>query len=286
MSYSMIYVPKGRAREYAPLASNIYRGCGHQCRYCYAPSATIRKSHEAFGDAELRKGFVQAVTKDANKRQARKAAGRVLLCFTCDPYQPLDESLGSTRDTIRILHDTGHHVTILTKGGSRALRDLDLLGSDDAFATTLTFPASAVGHEQSKLWEPHAALPDDRIQAIERFHEAGVPTWVSLEPVLDPDAALECIRQTSGFVDLYKVGKLNADHRLAPPEAKDLASRIDWKAFGVSAIELLEQVGRPYYIKQDLAAYVPQEILDAPCRLTLQEVEDQYRPDPIQPSLL
>ena len=29
---SCIYAPQGRAEEYAPLAANPYRGCGHECR--------------------------------------------------------------------------------------------------------------------------------------------------------------------------------------------------------------------------------------------------------------
>ena len=32
-----IYAPRGQAGEYAPLAANPYRGCGHRCVYCYVP---------------------------------------------------------------------------------------------------------------------------------------------------------------------------------------------------------------------------------------------------------
>jgi DNA repair photolyase len=34
---SYIYAPAGQAGEYAPLAANPYRGCGHKCSYCYVP---------------------------------------------------------------------------------------------------------------------------------------------------------------------------------------------------------------------------------------------------------
>lgn len=38
-----IYAPKGQAGEYAPLAANPYRGCGHKCAYCYVPLVTKTK---------------------------------------------------------------------------------------------------------------------------------------------------------------------------------------------------------------------------------------------------
>lgn len=32
-----IYEPSGKAREYSPLALNLYKGCDHGCNYCYVP---------------------------------------------------------------------------------------------------------------------------------------------------------------------------------------------------------------------------------------------------------
>ena len=235
----LIYEPKGRAREYAALACNVYRGCDHACTYCYAPSAT-RRSREQFTQPEARKNFLGALRKEA---WARKPTAPILLCFTCDPYQQLDQQLGLTRETIRILHEAGHKVHVLTKGGSRALRDLDLLGDGDAFASTLTL----LDPDESARWEPGAASPQDRIETIRAFHAAGIETWVSLEPVLDPAASLEIIRRTHEFVDLYKIGKWNYDRR---------AAEIDWRRFGEAAIELVRSYGRRYYVKRDLAAHL------------------------------
>ena len=66
------------------------------------------------------------------------------------------------------------------------------------------------------------------------LHAAGVPTWVSLEPVIDPAASLEIIRQTHKFVDLFKVGKLNYHQH---------AKTIDWRSFAIEAVELLKSLG-------------------------------------------
>ena len=39
---NIIYAPKGQAGEYAPLATNPYRGCGHGCAYCLHPDTPIQ----------------------------------------------------------------------------------------------------------------------------------------------------------------------------------------------------------------------------------------------------
>lgn len=238
----LIYEPAGRAREYAALACNIYRGCDHACEYCYAPAATHKLRSNFIHPSPRGSDFLSQLEREAT---SRKPTEPILLCFTCDPYQRLDEQLGLTRETIKILHAAGHAVHVLTKGGSRALRDIDLLGKRDAFATTMTL----LDNEGSFHWEPGAATPSDRIATIREFHRAGIPTWVSLEPVLDPDIALEIIRRTHRFVDLYKVGRLNYNA---------LAKGIDWRRFALDATALLERLGKRYYIKRDLACFLPE----------------------------
>lgn len=251
---TLIYQPAGRAREYAALALNVYSGCDHGCIYCYAPSAT-RRSAEQFYQSATRPDFLTRLEKEAAKYRAAGVGGRVLMSFTCDPYQHLDEQSKITRRAIQILHRGGLNVTILTKGGRRALRDLDLMTAHDAFATTMTF----LDPVASRRWEPNAALPDDRIAAIAEFHAAGVPTWVSLEPVIDPAASLAIVPRLAPITDVFKVGKLN--YR---PEARD----IDWRAFAHEVVGALESLGYrrsadpddlqsgDYYLKRDLAAFL------------------------------
>ena len=100
---------------------------------------------------------------------------------------------GTTRQAIQILIDNGLRVMILTKGGMRAARDFDLLETYDRcrFGTTVVFRNQA----DASQWELNAPPVADRIQAIHQAHGRGIKTWVSLEPVIDPDQALELIQE-------------------------------------------------------------------------------------------
>lgn len=240
---SIIYAPKGQAGEYAPLATNPYRGCGHKCAYCYVPNVLRMPRAEFDKGAVERPGFIEKLTKDARKYQAAGITEQVMLCFTTDPYHPGDNRL--TRETIRVLKDHGLGFCTLTKGGSRALRDLDLFRPErDAFATTLTSLDDAF----SLKWERGAALPGDRIATLKAFHQAGIFTWVSLEPTLDVESSLQIVAETHEFVDLYKIGRANY---------LPMTETTDWEDYTHRMIDLCQRLGVAHYIKKDLQPYLP-----------------------------
>ncbi len=240
---SMIYAPRGQAGEYAPLATNPYRGCGHACAYCYVPKV-LRMERAAFdAGATPRAGFLAALRKDATKYRATGRDGQVLLSFTTDPYHPGDTSL--TRETLKVLGEYGLGFCTLTKGGTRALRDLDLFRPErDAFASTLT----TLDEGFSRKWERGAAMPADRLAALRAFHEAGIFTWVSLEPTLDTAASRAIIEATAGFVDLYKIGRANY---------LPMTKTTDWQAYTHDMLELVQRLGVAHYFKHDLQPYLP-----------------------------
>lgn len=238
-----IYAPKGQAGEYAPLAANLYRGCGHACAYCYVPIVLKMPRSEFNRGALPRDGILANLEADAKKYQSLNISEQVMLSFTCDPY-PVEHHL-HTRRAIEILQAHGLGVCVLTKGGTRALRDVNLFRpSRDAFACTLT----SLDETFQKKWEPGAASPSDRISALEKFHEAGVYTWVSLEPTLDADASLAIVDATHQYVDLYKVGRVNYS---------PMTKTVDWRDYTCRIIDRLSALGKDHYIKHDLQRYLP-----------------------------
>jgi DNA repair photolyase len=239
-----IYAPKGQAGEYAPLACNPYRGCGHGCAYCYVPLVTKQPRPDFDAGAVERKDFLHHLVKDAGKYVDAAIREQVMLSFTTDPYHPGDTNL--TRLVLVALRSFNLGFCTLTKGGARALRDIDLFRPDrDAFASTLTTLDDAF----SLKWERNAALPADRLAALKAFHDRGIFTWVSLEPTLDIESSLAVVDATHEFVDLYKVGQANY--------LKEITKTTDWRGYTLRMVDKLQHLGKRHYIKADLQPHLP-----------------------------
>ena len=236
-----IYEPKGPALEYCRLAMNHYKSCPHGCVYCYAPPCLHKKRESFHGYLDMAKDWLERTRKSAAKMQKNGDPGPVHLCFASDPYQPAEKNLLATRQVLEIFKDHGIWAQILTKASSWGLeRDMDLLKATRArWGATLTTDDP----EESRQWEPGASLPDERIKGLKLAKDAGLTTWVSLEPVISPDAVYRLIAQTHTFVDEYKVGKLNRHKH---------AKTIDWPLFRARVVQVLEYFGAKFFIKKDL----------------------------------
>lgn len=208
------------------------------------PGSTVNNARRIFDEgAVIRPDFKAGLLRDAAKYKALGITEQVMLSFTTDPYPPQHHDL--TRWTLQTLQEHGLGICTLTKGGSRALRDLDLFRPDrDAFASTLT----SLDAEFSRKWERGAADPEDRISTLRKFHERGVFTWVSLEPTIDVEASLAIVDTTHEFVDLYKVGRVNY---------VGLTKTTDWRDYTLRIIEKLQRLGNAHYIKKDLQPFLP-----------------------------
>ena len=240
---NIIYEPRGKAGEYSPLAANIYSGCDHMCKYCYVKAMPYQKTVADDANPVPRKGLLAALEKDLKRNRIND---QLFLCFTGDPYCRADVEHKTTRRVLELLLAYQVPTAILTKAGTRCLRDLDLFKRFEVLkvGATLTFTEE----KDSRFWEPNAAPPADRLEALVQLHEAGVMTWASLEPVIDPGQTLEIIRDAHPFVDQFKLGKLN--HH-------PLKDEINWRRFGLEAVTLLRDTGRPFYVKKDLQKFVP-----------------------------
>ena len=237
----IIYQPKGRAREYSPLAANFYQGCDHGCIYCYVPRI-FRMDRQKFRESVTPKESIISRLKDEIKKW-KDPKEQVLLCFTGDPYCRTEMKQSITLSALPILLQAGFPVAILTKGGSRCLRDLDIFKQykdQIKVGATLTF----IEEKDTKEFEPYSARPWERMETLARLHQNGIRTWASFEPVIHPDQTIELLNQTLEYVDEYKIGKIN--------QFQNLDKGIDWNAFLRKVVKILRDQDKDFYVKQDL----------------------------------
>ena len=269
----VLYQPAGRAQEYAEsepgrgdgYAVNLFKGCVHGCKYCYVPQCPPWRFKENartefHRTVSVRENCMQSLLREL--KRVKGLEGPVHLCFTCYPYPPAIELqmaklLGAkempfdlsimTRHVLRAFERNElKNVQVLTKGGCRACRDFDLLKDNDwSFGTSLVFANDALRLQ----WEPGAAAVEDREWALREAHQTGIRTWISLEPVIDPDEALRVIRRNMDHVGHWKIGKLNHGEKISD-ELGEIERSIDWRQFRRDVEHVLS--GRSYLMKKSL----------------------------------
>lgn len=198
------------------------------------------KQDAYYADAAPKQNVIAKLRKDVMSLNGDTP--EILMSFQGDVYQPAELELGLTRQAIELFIEHDVPFTVLTKGGSRAVRDFDLLeGYDKArFGTSLVF----FDEDMAREFEPHAASTWDRIATIDVANRHGIPTWVSLEPVIEPGQALALIEILHDMVDFWKVGKINHN--------RELEQAHDWVKFREDVTNVLEKYGCQYYLKRSL----------------------------------
>ena len=222
---SVIYKPRGKALEYSPLACNLYTGCSHACKYCYCPSIMRKTLQEWSENPYPRKNIIKQIEKEAQKLKGTK--DEILFSFMSDPYQN-DESAMLTRQALEICEKYNLNPQILTKAGKRASKDFDIIKKNNwKFGSTIIFKSEKFRQE----WEPGAPSIKSRYDSVKQAYDQNIFTWISVEPVIDADEALEVIYDLKDFVSFWKLGKLN--------HFKNLEEKVNWKDYLKQAEKIL-----------------------------------------------
>lgn len=166
---------------------NPYRGCQHACAYCYA-----RPGHEHLGfgaGTDFDTKIVVKTNAEALLRRelARRRSARsewVALSGVTDPYQPLEASYRITRGCLEALREFRRPVGLITKS-ALVRRDVDLLADIAQRAGARVFLSIPFADEATaRAVEPLGASPRMRFEALRALSDAGVPTGVSLSPMI------------------------------------------------------------------------------------------------------
>ncbi|HEU4958807.1 MAG TPA: PA0069 family radical SAM protein [Sphingomonas sp.] len=165
---------------------NPYRGCEHGCIYCFA--RPTHAYHDLSPGLDFESRLFAKPTAPALLREEIARPGYVVrpIAFgtNTDPYQPIEATWRITRGCLEVLAETSHPLTITTKS-DRVVRDLDLLAPMAAKRlAAVAISVTSLDPRIAMTLEPRAPAPERRLTAVRRLADSGVPTWVSIAPVV------------------------------------------------------------------------------------------------------
>jgi DNA repair photolyase len=198
--------------EYGDYTINHIQGCSHGCKYpCYAMLMARRfgrvKSYEDWCKPKIVENALLLLDDEIPK--LKDVIKSVHLCFTTDPFMTGYEEVSElSLKIINKLNRSGIKVTTLTKGLYPSAIWENGFSPLNEYGVTLV----SVKEEHRNKYEPHTATYEERIEVLRRIHNAGLKTWVSIEPYPTPNIIqqdlLGLLKKIS-FVDRIIFGKLN-----------------------------------------------------------------------------
>ena len=159
---------------------NLYRGCQHGCIYCDSRSRCYQLDHP-FEDIEVKENALELLEEALKHKRRPCMIGTGAMT---DPYIPLENQLLMTRKALELIEKHGFGVAIQTKS-HRILRDLELLERINSRAKAVVqMTLTTCDEELCRILEPNVSTTSQRVAALKRFRDAGIPTVVWLCPIL------------------------------------------------------------------------------------------------------
>lgn len=185
---------------------NAYRGCYHQCRFCYA-----RRTHTYLEEDGVTawgsKIFVKINAAAAARVDVAKRTWKhehVAIGTVTDPYQPLEGRYRITRAVLEVLRDYDTPCGIITRS-PLVVRDIDVLQQlARGPGASVSVSVATMDERLAREIEPTVAPPRQRMRAVRMLAEAGITVHVALAPVLPGitdtqeqiDAVVEAARES------------------------------------------------------------------------------------------
>src|SRR5262249_2258270 len=108
----------------------------------------------------------------------------LMMSGVTDCYQPIERQLEITRRCLAVLAEFKNPVGIVTKS-HLVTRDVDHLGELSRHnAAAVTLSITTLDPEVARRMEPRASSPRDRLDALSKLRDAGVPCGVNVAPII------------------------------------------------------------------------------------------------------
>jgi len=207
---------------------NPYIGCQHGCKYCYAVFIKrFQNIKEEWGDFI----YIKINCPDLLKKELEKnKAGHIWLSSVTDPYCPIEGKYKLTRKILDTIANSPHKnkftIEILTKS-ALVKRDFDILKK---LKVELGCTINTLDNKVSKIIEPFASPPTERIKALKEAKKQGIKVFGFVSPVLPGITNLEELFKELKFceyiwIELLNIKKSSMD-RLMPVIKKSFPEKL------------------------------------------------------------
>jgi len=158
---------------------NIYRGCSHGCIYCDSRSTCFQNPE--FNTVKVKENALQIVRDDLRRKVKTGVVGTGAMS---DPYNPFEEHLKLTRNSLELLNAFGFGASLTTKS-ALIIRDIDILKDIQVHSPVIVMISiTTADDELSKQLEPSVSATSERFNALRLLADSGIYCGVFIIPML------------------------------------------------------------------------------------------------------
>lgn len=161
---------------------NIYRGCAHSCKYCYAIY-----SHQYLGAPDFSEVFAKVnIAQQLDKELSHPGWKREVINIggVTDSYQPAEQNLKIMPDVLRVLIKHKTPAIISTKS-DLILRDYDLIAQlANITYVNIASTITTVDQNIAELIEPGASTSQQRFSMLTQFRKTNASVGLHTMPII------------------------------------------------------------------------------------------------------
>ncbi|MCJ7854928.1 radical SAM protein [Lachnospiraceae bacterium NSJ-143] len=162
---------------------NVYRGCEHGCRYCYALySHRYINLDSFFGDIYVKKNIAEVLDRELSKKTWKRDV--INIGSVSDSYQQAEAVYKIMPEVLEVL--TKHRTPcIISTKSDLILRDFDILAKlAETAAVNVASTITCADENIRKKLEPGAVPSQRRFEMLKAFNGTKVTTGVHFMPAV------------------------------------------------------------------------------------------------------
>lgn len=181
---------------------NIYRGCEHGCKYCYAIySHDYLNDGNFFDTVYYKKNILESLESELSSPNWKREI--VNIGGVTDSYQPIEKELKLMPEILKLMIKYKTPIIISTKS-DLILRDIDLINELSKITyVNIAFTITTMDEALRSKLEPNASPSIKRFEALKKFKETNASLGVHLMPIIP--------YLTDSYDNLEKIYKLASE---------------------------------------------------------------------------